>query len=510
MNATATRTGTITQVDSLALLAMKVAPKVFDVSSGQTHVSIRDQIVRGQLLVRDLRRADANFNNLLVVGAGVGGAAAAAAAAHAGLNVLLVDHKDRPFSLQHRTDTRYVAPFMYEWPSHFSNDQQYPPDAKLWGISSPAAPTWKHQHPITSRQLAMDLEQWLDDMIIRYPSLSFFVDVDSARVRQFVRNFAAVVSRNLALRMAGRTTVQLPELDAGGRLWRPSAGPGYPFTPDYVILAGGAGGEGVALPGNVTGVEFWDTDTLQQSATVKQRIGIFGGGDGAMQDALRALTGFDHPLKMIERLEQTSRFKDLLDDQLGPLQTLEAQGRLLKSWTQGGDIDPYEQIDGLCRNIAASLAADPQVQQAVIECIRPVNGGQRGVVMLFVRETYFGKAYLLNRFLVHLIHQVVLAHPGGIPSSRMNFILYFNHQCDNSSKLGHRHSCSVSVKNRDTGNYLIEKLDLAVVRFGMDKPNQASGLWSNSGPRQMIQLSRKDVGHRTSLAQVPLPFVLPG
>nr|NLU60156.1 hypothetical protein [Pseudomonas sp. BIGb0427] len=45
-------------VDSLSLLSLKVAPNVFDLSSGMHHVSIRDQIVRAQLLVRDLLHAD--------------------------------------------------------------------------------------------------------------------------------------------------------------------------------------------------------------------------------------------------------------------------------------------------------------------------------------------------------------------------------------------------------------------------------------------------------------------
>lgn len=511
MNTAASRVGTITHVDCLALLALKVAPRVFDLSSGQTHVSIRDQIVRGQLLVRDLCRADTEFRNLLVVGAGVGGAAAAEAAAHANKKVLLVDQKSGPFSLQHRTDTRFVAPFMYEWPSDFSADQQYPPaDDKLWGKSRPAAPGWKHQQPVTSRRLAQDLDQWLTDTINLYPDLSFFTGVNGTKVRHFVKDFTGTVSRNLTQRMAGRPILPLPSLTAGGSRWRPSRGPDYPFTPDYVILAGGAGGEGVKLPGQVAGVDFWDNDTLRQQATVRQRIGIFGGGDGALQDVLRALTVFDHPLLMINRLEGVGRFKTLLANQRGRLQTLETQGRLVASWTQGGDIDPYEQIDESCKSIALSLAADPDVQKAVIECIRPLDSASRGEVILYVRDRYFGKAYLLNRFLVHLIHAVAEAHPGGIPKRRMNFHLHFEHQCEDSRYLGHRRSCSVTVKNRRAGVSFSESLDLVVVRFGVDRPNQASGLWSSAGPLQMIQLSRKDVGHRTSLAQVPLPFVLPG
>ena len=63
---------TVEVVDSLSLLSLKVASNVFDLSSGLHHVSIRDQIVRAQLAVRDLKRGDKSLHSLLIVGAGEG------------------------------------------------------------------------------------------------------------------------------------------------------------------------------------------------------------------------------------------------------------------------------------------------------------------------------------------------------------------------------------------------------------------------------------------------------
>ncbi len=121
------------EVNALALLSLKVAPNVFDISSGQYHVSIRDQIVRAQLLVRDLCCLDDVFKSVLVVGAGAGGAAVAVAAAAAGKKVRLIDAADAPFNLQRGTTKRFVGPFMYEWPESIHSNQSYPPPREFHG-----------------------------------------------------------------------------------------------------------------------------------------------------------------------------------------------------------------------------------------------------------------------------------------------------------------------------------------------------------------------------------------
>ncbi|MFP3245845.1 MAG: hypothetical protein RXR20_14995, partial [Paraburkholderia sp.] len=71
-------------IDTLALLGLKAKSNIFDLSSDLVHVSMRDQIVRAQILVRDLCAADPNLQRILVVGAGVAGISAAMAAGHAG------------------------------------------------------------------------------------------------------------------------------------------------------------------------------------------------------------------------------------------------------------------------------------------------------------------------------------------------------------------------------------------------------------------------------------------
>ena len=114
-------TNTIDVVDSLSLLSLKVASNVFDLSSGLHHISIRDQMVRAQLAVRDLKRGDPELDSLLIVGAGVAGIAAALEAEARGVrSVVVVEAAAQPFSLLRGVTERYIGPFMYEWPSSFS------------------------------------------------------------------------------------------------------------------------------------------------------------------------------------------------------------------------------------------------------------------------------------------------------------------------------------------------------------------------------------------------------
>ncbi|UZW60064.1 FAD-dependent oxidoreductase [Lysobacter enzymogenes] len=117
----------MTLIDSLALLTLKCAPNVFDLSADMSHASIRDQVVRARLLARDLAALPQPPRSVLVVGAGFAGVSAALTLAKAGIAVTVVEVNPKPFELQWHADDRYVAPFMYEWPSYGADDQRYPP-----------------------------------------------------------------------------------------------------------------------------------------------------------------------------------------------------------------------------------------------------------------------------------------------------------------------------------------------------------------------------------------------
>jgi len=306
-------------VDCLSLLSLKVASNVFDLSSGLHHVSIRDQIVRAQLVVRDLKRGDPNLNSILIVGAGVAGISAALEAAkHDIKHITIVETKNAPFSLLKTVKSRFVGPFMYEWPSPFSMNQSYPVhNSTTWGSHSTAPLQWRAKKPTPACELATKLETYLlsqlQDIAAKGNSiLTICVDVSSNRITRFVRNFAANESARALSRLQRHKPGSL--LDFG--LWNATTWPNRTkaeivSTPNYVLLAAGMGRESVKLVAedasgakytglNFNGPLFWDNDSLKERDSVNRNIAVFGGGDGALQDVLRALTRFDHPLEFIE------------------------------------------------------------------------------------------------------------------------------------------------------------------------------------------------------------------
>lgn len=489
----------MSEVNALSLLALKVAPNVFDISSGQYHVSIRDQIVRGQLLIRDLCALDPEFKHVLVVGAGVGGAAVAAAAASAGKVVRVVDSAEMPFALQFGKHARFVGPFMYEWPSSTHSKQTYPPAAGvLWGQPSPATPSWNASSPISAHQLAVQLTVWLKSQLNQNPRrLQCWCEVPSERVISYVSQFAqATVKRG-----------HISPLRIQGKRWPQGQRKSADFLPDYVVLAAGMGTEDVALEGSVQGPRFWDNDDLLDSATAGRNVGIFGGGDGALQDVIRALTGCAEPLIMLERLQANPAVKTAIDARTDALSVIEAQGRLYGSWTLG--LEAFRVLDASCRDIAKSLAVDPSVAKAVVGCIRDRKGRRTGRVTQVVREAFFTKAYLLNRFLVHLINEVKLN--GSLPPSKMQYELLLGRKVTASTGPAPHGSYNVTFNRvmkqgfHERGRTM--RFDRVAVRFGMKASSKAS---SAEFPRgmQMIQLTEGESGQRTSLAHVPVPFVM--
>lgn len=492
-------------VDSLALLSLKVAPNVFDLSSGMNHVSIRDQIVRAQLVVRDLKRADPGLQSLLIIGAGIAGIFAALAAADLDIStVVVVDVADQPFSLLRGVTQRHVGPFMYEWPSPFFNDQSYPAHSHTpWSISSPSPLCWSSAQPCSADDFATKLTQELDSRLNtgykRDPEI--YLSVPKAAIQSFVRTFArieAIAARN-RLRNRGRGPRAV--FDQTGCLDYKSRSSGsIRISPQYVLLASGMGREDCELVKtddsgslytgpNFTGQHFWDNDHLLNGPTANKTIYIFGGGDGAMQDALRALTGYEHPLRFLQDLQQDPHTQSIIDGLSAQLLALDRQGRQYATWTRGAEA--YEALDAGCKKLAEQLASDPHIQREVVGALRQGAGS----VSLFVREGHFGKAYLLNRFLIYLIDTCCRRLMFG-QQNRMTLSLHFSHQ-----PVGYEHSGihEVSIQNLTTGRVDLHFPDEIVVRYGIER-HTAPGA-------QMIQVSDRPSRQRTTLARVELPFV---
>ena len=215
------------------------------------------------------------------------------------------------------------------------------------------------------------------------------------------------------------------------------------------------------------------------------QVGVFGGGDGALQDVLRLITNFDHPLQFIDALNNG---KDNITEQLnkimGQLEALEQQSRLYATWSSGSI---YDLIDLECERICKTISSDNKVVQKVLAQIR--DG--KGTTTLVHRGTHFGKAYLLNRFCLHLIEQCL---PPIRITGKVGYLRIQNAQADRART----ELSGVHVVELDNGKII--RLDKVVVRFG---PKQ-----SELQERQLVKLHPETQADRTSMASIPLPFTV--
>jgi hypothetical protein len=98
--------------------------------SGPLPISIRDQILRGLMIVDRLQQVQeiGPQRQLLVIGAGAAGATAAIEAARRGVPTFLVERADNAFLRQVNTSTRVLDPTQYDWPVDHYNIGHFP-----WG-----------------------------------------------------------------------------------------------------------------------------------------------------------------------------------------------------------------------------------------------------------------------------------------------------------------------------------------------------------------------------------------
>lgn len=501
---------------TLAMLATKCAARVFDLSSDLRNVSIRDQVVRAQLLVRELLQ-EPECQRVLVVGAGVSGVTAAVALAAAKREVLVVETNAAPLSLQGACDWRYVGPFMYEWPSHFFDDQAYPPSGTGWPAPPPSTPQWPGPalsarpplDPLTAADLAAHLGAWLKRQA---PAPAVLCGVDPDAVQDYVKDFVAYWE---AQHLSPATSPPRPALNVqrlGGSLWCGTRPALDDIEIDYVVLAAGMGNENTTLNDRwgkpaFTARRFWlDRDDLREPTTADQQVAVLGGGDGALQDVLRALTHFDHPLQMWHFLRsgrgiaaspdyptwQADKTRQALDDLLPELAAIEQQHRLVAMWDPTRDSARAQVVDQACEALAQRAARQPDVEAGVLASLRSGTG----CVTHLMREQHFGKAYLLNRFLVHLIE--ACQGPNVRHLGRMSYRLLRG--CDVAWAQEHHGPTQFEISYQLPGHAATSAFfDQVAVRFGV----------SGVPARQLVTLSKDDEAWRTSLSGLQLPFVVP-
>jgi hypothetical protein len=254
--------------------AHRVLPNLYTIGGSMSPISIRDQMLRGSMVVSRLirYRMISPKSGLLVIGAGAGGAVAALTAA---LNTPpipthLVDKGAKPFELQRRASTRYLDPTQYDWALDHWATARFP---------------WSRSH----LRMPLPFQAAFGDTLAMQWELSLN---------------AAVAAEGSRLRFDGATEVITIDPDAAPPLLRVTFAGKGPVQADYgtIIWAGGAGREGCRVhhthPGQYTcpvfeGAPFWSTDQYALDHCglgADARVLIIGGGDGALQDYLRVIT----------------------------------------------------------------------------------------------------------------------------------------------------------------------------------------------------------------------------
>lgn len=238
------------------LLAHAVAPLSFDIGGRLTPISIRDQMLRGRMIVE--RGVEAGLigpgRRLVVVGAGAAGASAAIRAAQRGIETVLIDSAPAPFQRQAGCSTRWVDPTQYDWPVQHWARGHYP-----WTLPRMPLP-WR--------------EDYADNLAAAWTQQ---LNIERRRYSHFGARF--------------NTTLGRPPTIVGTMLRVTFSTPGLPS--DYGMLVSGTGfgtenctvenSPGGTGSGRYAGFRFWDTDdfarpNLNIPSSAQAEVLISGGG----------------------------------------------------------------------------------------------------------------------------------------------------------------------------------------------------------------------------------------
>lgn len=489
-------------VSALPLLAYKVGPNLFDLSSNLHQVSMRDQLHRAVALAEALVAGN-QFrpgHQVLIVGAGVAGIGAGMVLAKYGIEVQIIDSSmSAPFDLQRGVDTRFIGPYMYEWPlSVYACQKMPPPPAAVlypWSDGMSTTLPFEDSAPARPSDVVDSWEPILEQAIANSNGLlrlQVGIDRDSTnlQVKRWLQTERYISEKRRPRKKTRRVTIY------GGSPWRVSREPYRPLVPRFVLLAAGMGSETNTIRDDksnilLEGDRFWANDKIGEPSCglpSPPRIVVIGGGDGAMQDALRAATIDANPLKTWDRLRAADA-NNLLPKALADIQVMETQHTLTNIWTEVHSIHSHELsiLDSAYQSLAKELAQDKHLANAALASMR--TDVQQ--VCLCIKESHFSKAYALNRFLVHILEQCRLAAHGVHGGAALNVIRKVT--VKGVGDLGAAKELTLSNGDRLTA-------EVVIVRFGAAHSEL---------PGQWLGLTAKDTMNRQELAKVPLPLYLP-
>ncbi|PIG00360.1 NAD(P)-binding protein [Comamonas sp. 26] len=317
-----------TPADALPLLSCKIAPRQFDLSYRFSSISLRDQIVRAQTLIRTLVEQGlvachlpevcAEFE-LLIVGGGAAGLAAAHEASMHGVSFVLIEQGDDvPGGVLRSSAKRYVSTAMYEWPhpNHAEHDFPLAKPHLLGRNKASATLRLNFKKPVTvgdfGKRLLRELQPSLKRWKSNYTSFCLSKRLSSRELVITGARLSDAAKTLLLDTLKGRVSIHGIPLDEVTlpkiTLENSSKSSLGCFKFQYIIYAVGFGVEtksyssrSVSPYAGYDHRPFWEADLIPAKNlgfSQAPRIGILGSGDGALQDALRCLVDpkCPHPL----------------------------------------------------------------------------------------------------------------------------------------------------------------------------------------------------------------------
>lgn len=398
--------------ESLSLLAYKIGPAFFDISTALNNVSIRDQIVRSHLLATDMVgcKLVEDYEDILVVGASIAGLSFALAASHHGKRVTILDIGQEPLHRFQGVTKRLVGANMYEWPAAFSNNQEFPQTGMLksWATADKKSALELHfNKPVTADTAFHHWRALLKSLPSPQQSLiNLKVRVCRSFLNQELKDWQITES----LSYWGATWDFISESSGSHMIEK--------VYPKFIVLAAGFGPE----RGGKGNTDFWANDALTDlfaGHATRPNLVISGGGDGALQDCVRSLYSEQDPLTLIAGISAMApaKFSEVERDIL----VYERQHQLALMWsrTRPQQDTLLQILDGHFKELAITLANINTVADYVISILRTDIAS----VSLIVREAYFTKAYPLNRLLVYLTYYVLQRKK---PKSVPKLLLFFS------------------------------------------------------------------------------------
>lgn len=377
----------MTEVSALPILAYKVGPNLFDLSRNLHHVSIRDQVNRAISLAEGLisaKQLAPAHDEVLIVGAGVAGATVAIVLARHGVKTCLVDAELDPFSKQAGVHQRRIGPYMYEWPLAVFEDQRLPsrPPSALASWTAGATPPlgFFSEAPVPPGTMATYWATRLGQELANHKALlRIRMGIDRLHTLAQITAWLAAqraVQANGAAQYAPHG-IQL----VGGKAWATSAPLDSPVQPRFVVLAAGMGEESNHLETSTGGkrqygTRFWDDDKLRErncGHPIAPRVVILGGGDGALQDTMRAMTGHADPLKTWKELNRRAKTV-VLKNAMRQCAVFERQHADTLIWAtssaRAGEMNRV--LDSAYKSLAKKVARNAKILAGVSEflCVR--------------------------------------------------------------------------------------------------------------------------------------------